>query len=45
MGLAKLDENRQALARMVRENARTDQGRLGSVNRLKTNEIGNRPLA
>jgi hypothetical protein len=45
VGLARLNEVRHALARVVRENARTDQGRLGSVNRLKTNEIGNRPLA
>jgi hypothetical protein len=38
-------EDRFALARSVRENARTDHARIGSINRLEMNEIGNRPLA
>jgi hypothetical protein len=43
--VAKLNEDREALAWFVRENARTDQARLGSRKQLETNEIGNRPLA
>ena len=38
-------EDRFALARFVREDARTDRTRFGSGNQLETNEIGNRPLA
>jgi hypothetical protein len=43
--VARLDEDREALAWFVRENARTDQARFGSGNQLETNEVGNRPLA
>jgi hypothetical protein len=38
-------EGRLALARFVRENARTDQAKIGSRNRLEMNEIGNRSYA
>jgi hypothetical protein len=44
-GVARRNEDRETLARVVRENARTDQARFGTVNQLETNEIGNRPLA
>jgi hypothetical protein len=40
-----LNDDPVALARAVRENARSHQVRLGSINRLEMNEIGNRPLA
>jgi hypothetical protein len=45
VGLARLNEVRHALARVVRENARTDQARFGTVNQLETNKIGNRSYA
>jgi hypothetical protein len=38
-------EDRFALARSVREDARTDQARIGSINRLGMIEIGNRSYA
>jgi hypothetical protein len=38
-------EHRFALARSVREDARTDQARIGSINRLEMIEIRNRSYA
>jgi hypothetical protein len=43
--LARLNVDRETLARVVREDARTDRTRFGSGNQLEKNEIGNRPLA
>jgi hypothetical protein len=43
--MAPHNEDRETLAWFVRENARTDQARAGSSNRIEMNEIGNRPLA
>jgi hypothetical protein len=44
-GVARRNEDRETLAWFAREDARTDQARIGSINRLGMNEIGNRPLA
>jgi hypothetical protein len=44
-GVARRNEDRETLARSVREDARTDQARIGSINRLEMSEIGNRPHA
>jgi hypothetical protein len=45
IGVARLNEDRVALARVDRENARTDQARSESGNQPEENEIRNRPLA
>jgi hypothetical protein len=43
--LARLNEDGVALARVGREDARTDQARSDSGKQLEENEIGNRPHA
>jgi hypothetical protein len=45
IGVARLNEDRVALACEVRDRGRANRAKLESVKSIGTNEIGNRPLA